>query len=283
MRPLTKILENQLTEKEMELVPKSYDVVGSEDKAVVVIQIPEELDDKKKLIADAVMKVNKNVVSVLNQKSGRRGTHRLEELELVSGDSNTEVKHIEYGYFLKLDPQKVFFSPREATERQRVAAKVKPDETVVVFFSGVAPYPICIAKKQPDVGKIYSVEINPDAHAYAKENVRINKLSHKIILVNDDVRKFVDDNEIKFDRVVMPIAVGGEDFLDCAFRVVKDGGIIHFYYTGNANDLFTEGEKIVDRVAKENGKDYEIKERIKILPFSVRKYKICLDVKAGVG
>lgn len=283
MRPLVKFLENGLNGKELDLVPKSYDVIGSEEKAVVVIQIPDKLESKKKLIADAIMKVNKNVVSVLKQKSGRKGTHRLEELELIDGDRNTEVKHAEHGYILKVDPQKVFFSPREATDRQRVAAKVKPDETIAVFFSGVAPYSIAIAKKQPDVRKIYSIEINPDAHEYAKENVRINKLSHKIILLNEDVRKFADGTDIKFDRVVMPIAVGGEKFLDCALRVVKDGGVIHFYYTGDASDLFGEGEKIIDVIAKENGIKYEIEDRIKMLPFGVRKYKICIDFRAGVG
>lgn len=283
MKPIAEMLKNELTEDEMEVVPRSYDVIGSESGAVIVIEIPEELKEKKKLIGEALLKFDKNVKSVLNKTSGRKGTFRLEDTEVIAGDDDTEVLHKEHGYTLKVNPQKVFFSPREATERQRVASQVRPNENVLVMFSGVAPYAICIAKKQPNVGKVYCVEINPDAHRYAQENLRINKLSHKIILINDDVRNLSEKLDMKFDRVVMPIAIGGEKFLDVAFKFAKDNGIIHFYYTGKDEDLFSEGEKIVKEIGKENGKNVEIENEIKMLPFGVRMHKICIDLKAGVG
>ena len=37
-----------------------------------------------------------------------------------------------------------------------------------------------MAKKQPEVTKIYSVELNPDAHHYAQGNVVLNKLQGKV-------------------------------------------------------------------------------------------------------
>lgn len=283
MRPLAKLLEGELTKEELKLVPRSYDVIGSEERSVVIIEIPEELEGKKSLVAEAVMKLNKSVKSVLNKVSGRKGVHRLEDLELVEGDENTEVLHKEHGYLLKVDPRKVFFSPREATERQRIASLVKEGENVCVFFSGCSPYPICIAKKQPFVNKIYAIEVNPDAHKYAQENVRINKLAHKIVLINNDVKKVFNDLKIKFDRIVMPIAVGGENFLDYAFRFVKDGGVIHFYSTGDDKNLFTEAEKFVINTALNNRKRIRIENRVKVLPFASRKYKVCLDVRAGVA
>lgn len=282
MRPLAKLLEDELTEKELEMVPRSYDIVGSEEKAVAIIEIPEELE-RKKLIAEALMKLNKNVKSVLNKISGRKGTYRLEELELIAGEKDTEVIHKEHGYLLKLDPQKVFFSPREATERQRIASQVKPGENVLVMFSGVAPYAICIAKKLPEVNKIYCIEINPDAHRYAQENVRINKLAHKIVLINDDVKKVSSELKQRLDRIVMPIAIGGEKYLDYALKLVKDGGIIHFYSTGEDKNLFTEAEKFVINAAINNRKKIRIENRVKMLPFASRKHKVCLDVRAGVA
>lgn len=279
MRPLAKILESELTKEELELVPRSYDVVGSEEKAVAIIEIPEELSGKNKLIAEAVMKLNKNVKSVLNKVSGRKGVHRLEDLELIEGDENTEVLHKEHGYLLKVDPRKVFFSPREATERQRIASLVKEGENVCVFFSGCAPYPICIARKQPFVDKIYAIEVNPDAHKYAQENVRINKLAHKIFLINGDVRKVSNDLKIKFDRIIMPMAVGGEKYLDNAFKLVKDGGLIHFYSVGNDKNLFVEAEKLVIGAAINNRKKIRIENRIKVLPFGTRLWKMALELK----
>ena len=281
MRPLAKLLEDKLSQEELELVPRSYDIIGSESGAVAVVEIPEELLNKKELVAEAILKSNKSVKSVLNKISGRKGVHRLEELEVIAGDENTEVLHKEFGYTLKLDPRKVFFSPRESTERQRVSSQVKSGEIVLVMFSGIGPYALAVAKKQPDVGKIYCVEINPNAHEYAKENVRMNKLAHKIIPANDDVKKV--KFAIKFDRIVMPIAVGGEAFLDAAFKMVKDGGVIHFYSTGKEEDLFTDAEKTVIQVALFNRKRIKIENRIKVLPFGVRSHKICLDIRAGVG
>ncbi len=283
MRPLAMLLKEELVGEELELVPRSYDVVGSEEKAVAIIEIPEELGSKKKLVAEAVMRLNKNVKSVLNKVSGRKGEYRLEDLEVVAGDENTEVVHKEHGYFLKLDPRKVFFSPREARERQRIASQVKTGENVCFFFSGCAPYPIAVCKKQPLVEKVYAIEINPDAHKYAQENVRMNKLAHKIILVNGDVKKISSGLKIKFDRIAMPIAVGGEAFLDSAFKLVKDNGIIHFYSTGKEEDLFTEAEKAVINAALNSRKRIRIENKIKVLPFASRIYKICLGVRAGVA
>ncbi len=282
MKPLAKFLQSELTTEEMELVPKSYDVIGS-DKSVVVIEIPEELGGRKHLIAEAAMKTNPNVKSVLNKISGRKGTYRLDDLELIAGDENTEVVHKEYGYMLKLDPKKVFFSPRESNERQRIASLVEPGEVVAVPFSGIGPYPIAIVKRQPDVSKVYGIEKNPVAHEYAKENVRINKLAHKIVLINDDVKNAPGIFNFKFDRIVMPIAVGGEYYLDVVFDIVKDGGVIHFYTFGDEKDLFSKAEKFVEKAVEEKGKRFSIENRVKVLPFGVRSYKVCLDIKAGVA
>lgn len=283
MKPLAKFLKDQMTEEDLELLPRSYDIVGSKDKSVVIIEIPDELKNKKRLVAEALMKLNRSIKSVLNKKSGRKGDFRLQDLELLAGDENTEVVHREHGYLLKMDPRKIFFSPREATERQRIASQVKPNENVCVFFSGTGVYSIAIVKKQSEANKVYGIEINPVAHNYAKENVRINKMSHKIVLINDDVENACKKLKIKFDRVVMPMAVDGEKYLDCAFKLIKDSGIIHFYSTGNDKNLFVEAGKFVINAAINNRKKIWIEKKVKVLPFGVRMYKICLDLKAGVA
>lgn len=278
-KPLVTAFEGRLDEDKIKLVPRSYDIVGSEKKAVAIVEIPKGLEKEKNLIGEAVLKINKNVVSVLNKLSERKGTYRLKDYELIAGKDDTEVVHKEYGYSLKLDPRKVFFSPRELTERQRVAGQVNAGEDVLVMFSGIAPYPIIIAKKQPLVNKIYGIEINPDAHNYAVENVRINKLSHKITLINDDVREVCPKLKVKFDRIVMPLAREAYKYLDLAMSCLKDGGIIHFYHIGYEMDLFSDAEKIAKGVAERLGKKIEIVNRVCVLPFGTRNYKICLDIK----
>ncbi len=273
MRNLKEILKDSLTEKELCSVPSSFDIIGSKQKAVAIVEIPEELKKKQLLIANAIMHLHKNVKSVLAKVSARKGELRLREYELIAGNSDTEVVHKEYGYLLKLDPQKVYFSPREGMERQRIAQQVKAGEKILVMFSGCAPYAIAIAKKQPDVDKIYCIELNPDAHKYAQENVRINKLSHKIILICGDVKNECKKLEEKFDRIVMPLPFGSESFLNVAIACLKTGGIIHFYNWGKEPDVFQNAITCIEK----NVKKYKILDKRIVLPYGPRKYKVCID------
>ena len=273
------VLKSQLSEEELELVPRSFEIIGSKEKAVAIVEIPKELEEKRELIANAIMKLNKNVKSVLRKVSGRKGELRLREYELIAGDKNTEVLHKEYGCLFKLDPQKVYFSPREASERQRIAKKVKAGENVLVMFSGILPFGIVIAKTQPKVKKVIGIEINPIAHEYAKENVRINKVSHLVIPILGDVREKCKELKEKFDRIVMPLPFGSENFLDIALKCIKDGGIIHFYSIGEEKNLFGNAEKVIEENVKEAGKKFVILEKKKLFPYKPRAHKICIDFK----
>ena len=275
---LKDILKNKLSEEELKLVPRSFDIIGSREKAVAIIEIPDQLKNKEKIIAEGIMKLHKNVKSVLKKVSGRKGIERLREYELIAGDENTEVIHKEYGYILKLDPRKVYFSPREATERQRIASKVKDGEKVLVMFSGIAPYCIAIAKKA-NVRKVYGIEINKAAYLYAKHNVRVNGLSHKVVLINGDVREVCPKLKEKFDRIVMPLPLGSETFLDLALKCVKRNGIIHFYSWGKEDNLFENGIKAIEKNVKKFKKRYEILEKRKVLPYAPKRWKVCIDFK----
>jgi len=274
---LKDILKEKVSEKELELVPRSFEVIGSKEKSVAVVEIPEELEAKEKIIAEGIMQLHKSVKSVLKKSSERRGKLRLREYKLVAGDKNTEVLHKEHGYLLKVDPQKTYFSTREATERQKIAEQVKPNETVMAMFSGIAPFAIAIAKKQ-EVNKIYAVELNKNAHKYAEENVRINKLAHKIVLIQGDVKEVCKKYFGKCDRVIMPLPLGAESFLDVATKCLKqEGGIIHFYNWGEGKDPFEKAVKLIEK----NCKKFEILDKRIVLPYAPRKYKVCIDVKMG--
>lgn len=282
-RNLKEILKDKVSEEELKLVPRSFDVIGSKEKSVAIVEIPEELESKEKLIAEVIMKLHKNVKSVLKKVSERKGELRLREFKLIIGDSNTEVIHKEYDYELKVDPQKVYFSPREGTERQRIARQVKPNEIIMVMFSGIAPFCIAIAKKQPEVNKIYGIELNPAAHGYAVENVRINKVGHKIVLIQGDVRDICKKYYGKCDRVVMPLPMGAESFLNIAINCLKREGVIHFYNWGKEDDLFSNALKLIKENVKKLSKKFEILNKKKVLQYSPRKWKVCIDFKVRRG
>lgn len=248
-----------------------YDIIGSKEKAVAII----ESEDKK--FAEELMKKHKNVKSVLKKLSGREGKYRLYRLKLIAGDENTEVIHKEHGIRLKLDPKKVYFSPREGTERQRIARVVKENENVLVMFSGVAPYAIAIAKKVNC--KITCIEINPEACKYALENVKMNKVDKKIKIICGDVREECKKLKTKFDRILMPFPERAYEFLKYAFTLSKKGTVIHLYGISSEKRLFEDLEEKVIKEAKKSNVEIEIVNRQKVLPYAPKKWKVRIDIK----
>lgn len=277
---LKDLLKEKIPEEKLKYVPASFDIVGSRQGAVAIVEIPPELEEYENIIGEAILSLHRNVKAVYKKLSGRKGEFRIRELKLIAGEPLTEVLHKEHGYVLKLDVTKVYFSPREATERQRIASQVKPGEIVMVMFAGVGPYAIAIAKAQPRVEKIIAIEINPVAYKYMVENIRINKLEDKIIPVLGDVRDKVADWKNTCDRVVMPLPKGAHLFLNEAITVLKEkGGIIHFYFWDREEDPFTRAYAIVEKVAKLHGYRARLLSARKVLPYAPRIYKVVVDVE----
>lgn len=256
-------------------LPSSYDIIGSREKAVAIVEIPEEFEKKEKEIAQQILTRHKNVKSILKKISERKDIFRTREYKLLLGDKNTEVVHKESGCLFKLDPRKVYFSGREGTERLRIANQVKPKETIMLMFAGVGVYGIIIAKKQPQINKIISIEINPLAFEYMKENIVLNKVEDKIIPILGDVRKKCRDWYGKCDRIIMPLPHEAESFLPTAHECLKpEGGFIHLYIIEKEENLEKRIEKIIDKIKKK----VEFKTN-RVLPYSPRTNKYCIDMR----
>jgi len=240
----------------------AFDVIGNKERAVAVVD--KERITKK--LAEDIMKRHKNVKTVL-ARSKRTGVLRTYRAKIILGSKYTEVIHKEYNYLLKLDPKKVYFSPRESTERQRVAKLVKSKEKVLVMFSGVAPYALAISKKQPS-SEIVCVDINSNAIKYAKQNVKLNKLKNISNFCADIRKKKLG----KFDRILMPLPEKAYEYLDIAFKHSKKNSIIHLY---GLSDM-----KLENKVKKVAGNiKYKIIKKQKISSYSPRVYKIRIDIK----
>ncbi len=261
-------------------IPSSYDIVGSKGRAIIIAEFPEWVsEEEKKKAAMELLKRHKNARSVLEKSGERSGRFRLRKLKLLAGESRTEVLHKEHGYLLKLDPTKVYFSPREATERQRIASQIAPGERVLVMFSGVAPYCIAIGKKQPLVEEIVGIEINPHAHRYALENVRINKLEGKVRLYLGNVSDVCKRLAEKFDRIIMPLPRSAYRYLKYAFPLLKKGGVLHFYHVAREENGEKVCRKILERNARRFGREVKVLLVKKVLSYAPRKWKFVADAK----
>jgi len=195
------LLADKLESWELKLVYKSYDIVGD----IAVIRVPEPLKQRSKIIAETVMQTNKRIKAVWRQTSSVSGGFRLRDLELVLGERKTETLHKEHGCIFKVDLEKCYFSPRLSHERMRIAEQIQPSEVILNMFAGVGCYSVIIAKhSNPE--KIFSIDINPVAIQCMQENIRLNKVEEKVIPVQGNAKKVIEERwKNVADRVLMPL------------------------------------------------------------------------------
>lgn len=266
-RSLKDYLKGKIEDEKIDEIRGSFDIIGD----IVILEIPDDLEDFKKLIGEAALKFTKRK-AVFKKKSEIKGIIRTRELEHIAGEDISETIHQEFGCRLMLDVKKVYFSPRLATERKRVADNVKNGEIIIDMFAGVGPFPVLIAKNH-DV-KIYAIDINPEAYKYMQKNIELNKVQNKIIPILGDVREVLKEEDIKADRVIMNLPGTAFEFLDSAMNSIKDGGIIHYYE-------FSESfEKPVERI-KEAAypRKVEILDKRKVRSRSPGKWHMGIDVQ----
>ncbi len=270
---LKELLKEKLSEDELKEFRGSFEIIGN----IAIIEIPKALYKKRKMVADALLKLHKSIKTVCMKAEERKGKLRLRKIAVIKG-RKTETIHNEYGCKFFLDIKKTYFSPRELTERQRIASLVKKGEEVLVMFAGIGPFAIQIAKRQPLVKRIVAVELNKDAFDYMEKNIELNKVQDKIEAIHGDVQKICPKYKNKFNRIVMPLPLHGHHYLEIAIACLKKKGIIHFYGTGHESDPYSEVIRLFEKACKKKAK-LKIKAKTMVLPYAPRVWKVCVDAE----
>lgn len=263
-RSLKEALQEELTDEELDVMVTSFDLIND----IAIIEIPEELLEKKKKIAEALKKVHPRLKTIARKRGPVHGEFRVPELELLIGDE-TLTGYIENGVKMMVDVATCYFSPRLASERMRIAEQVQPKEWVAVFFAGVGPYALTIAN-HTEAERIVTVEKNPHAAMLLKNNVALNGLEAKIDDYAGDVRQ-ISKRLPKVDRVIMPLPKDAGDFLDDALKVLKKGGKVHFYAFGEDEDPFSEAVSLLE------SRGFEIVEKVKCGQIGPNTWRVCVD------
>ena len=247
MGSLRTLLVGKLELWELKLLYASYDVVGD----IAVIRVPDSLQHRREVIAEAIMQTHKRVKTVLCQTGPISGDFRLRKLEWVAGEKKSETIHKEYSCVFKVDLEACYFSPRLSYERMRIARLTQPDEVVVNMFAGVGCYSVIIAKHS-EAQKIYSIDINPVAVQYMQENVRLNKVEERVVSVHGDAKRVIEEKlKSVADRVLMPLPERAYEYLDYAVLALKPvGGSIHYYDFEHAKKGENPIEKTESKVCK---------------------------------
>src|SRR3989338_1495903 len=280
---LKAILKQKLTPAELPSFIRGFDIIGD----IAIIEIPRELTKKQKLIGETILQMHKNILSVFKKGTAYSGKFRTRKLIWLAGQKSKETLYKENNIRLKLDVEKVYFSPRLANDRLRIARQVLPGERILVLFSGCGPYTFTLSKNT-QAKEIYAIELNPVAHKYAIENQKLNK-SNNTIIIHGDAKKELGEiiaknkktnskNQLKFDRILMPLPKGAEEFLDVALKVTRKNSIIHFYDFQKENEFELSAEKI-KKACKTAKKKCKILSIVKCGQNAPRTYRICVDFR----
>jgi tRNA (guanine37-N1)-methyltransferase len=257
-----------------------FDMIGD----IVIFEIPKEFKDKEETekikaareIAENILKQHKNVRLVAMKTGGVSGPYRIRKFEVIlsRGDDSTITIHKEHGCRFKIDVAKAYYSPRLSYERRRINSLVNDGETVFVPFAGVGPFAIIIAKSHPK-STVYANELNPDAYKYLEENIKLNKLSN-VIPIPGDARDLPEKYSNKADRVIMPLPMSSDQFLDVAFSLAKKNCIVHFYYFTNS---ISAAEDVVKEAAKKFNRKIKILESRLVRDYSPEIIEVVVDFK----
>jgi tRNA (guanine37-N1)-methyltransferase len=237
---LRKTLSRVLSPDDLANAYNSYDIVGD----IAIFRLSHASRKNAQNIAKAIMSVHKNVKTVLAQVSPVAGDFRLRRLTHVTGENRTNTIHRESGCLFSVDVEKCYFSPRLYHERSRIARLIKPNETVVNMFAGVGCFSITIAK-HVNTAKVFSIDVNPAAIQFMRENIRLNRVYGKVIPLLGDSKAIIDRRlQHAADRVLMPLPEIAFEYLPSAISALKtSGGWIHYYDFEHAGKTENSVEK----------------------------------------
>jgi len=269
------ILEEVIPPKLLKRLPRSMPTVGN----IAIIEIPEELSSFDEKIGNAILIANPSLRTVLKRAGSTSGIHRIRRFKIIAGERRTTTIHREYGCSFHLDLSKVYFNPRLAYERNRVSNLVSDGETVLDMFAGVGPFSIQIAKRKESV-KIFAVDINPVAVEYLHKNIEANKVQDRIVPIEGDVERIVQEKlKGKVDRVLMNLPGSSERYINTACKALKgQGGIIHYYQFARGSNAIEEAEQKLLRGVEAAGRRVEAVMALrKVMATAPREWQIGID------
>lgn len=271
--PLKEHLKSSVSESEFEYLPSGWQILGD----IIIVSIPEILEDKKTKIAEALLSMYPKCRSVVRD-FGIEGQFRQPKRELLLG-SGTETVHKEHGCLFKQDVTKVMYSKGNLEERKRMS-KLGKGETIVDMFAGIGYFSIPMAvHSRPE--QITCIEINPESFAYLKENIRLNHVEDIVSPILGDCSKLAQEG--KADRVLMGYVRTTHHYLEPAIRALKQsGGTLHYHETVPENLAQTRPQERIKIAAKSLGRKVEILETRRIKKYSPGVLHVVVDARVFV-
>jgi tRNA (guanine37-N1)-methyltransferase len=264
------IISPELKEK----LPTSFDIIGN----ILIIRLDKESLPFKYEIGQALLSTHKHIHSVFHIDAVH-GEMRTRNVHLIAGEDQKLTQHKEYGLWFHVDIEKTYFSPRLATERKFISSQVKKGEIILDMFTGVAPFPLIIAKfAQPK--KIIGIDKNKYAIDLGKKNILINNFSDYIELYCDDANNsslIMNHEQLLADRIIMNLPFHAIDFFSEALKCIKNKGFIHLYCICHEDEIQNKIQRL-HKIADKTNVILSIGEIRKIKTYAPHEFYIGIDI-----
>jgi tRNA wybutosine-synthesizing protein 2 len=219
MPELSDLLDGSIPEPLKKLLPRGWFILGD----TIIVRIHPDLSEHKRMIGAALLRLYPRCRCVLADQ-GVRGQFREPCREVIAG-TPAETIHRENGVLFKLDPMRIMFSQGNVKERMRMASLGK-DEIVVDMFAGIGYFSLPMAvHSRPS--RITAIEINPLAHRYLVENIRLNHVEDIVEPVLGDCAVLTPEGDA--NRVIMGMVGITDRYLRKGIEALRPGGILHYH------------------------------------------------------
>ena len=193
-------LEDIIPKDKFNLINRSFEIVGD----IAICEIDEQLIQYEKQIAEAIMKINSSIKTVLKKQGIHGGEFRTQQLIHIGGENKKQTIYQENGIKLQINPETVYFSARLSTEREQLMNNLKPNKKILIMFSGAGPYTYVALKKQPNLLNITSIEINKQGHELAIQSLELNKNLLKKSNIYKNIIQYLKQNQIPiYEKIII--------------------------------------------------------------------------------
>lgn len=265
-------LERELSENELELLPRSYQIVGK----ILLLKLKPELLKHKKPVGAAILELLPYLQTVCLQKRISEA-ERKPEVEAIAGKKSFLALHRENGCLFEMDVSKSMFSKGNKAEKARLASLIKPGETVIDMFAGIGYWTIPIAKFT-GAKKVFAIDINAEAADFLERNALLNGVRERVEILKGDCRDFAGKLENTADRIIMGCLFETEKFLPAALKMAKDGCIIHFHRNADMENIGRIKAGIIETAGK-SGYEVQVLSTVKVKSYAPKIWHVVMDLR----
>ncbi|THH08356.1 hypothetical protein EW145_g2768 [Phellinidium pouzarii] len=143
----------------------------------------------KYIIGQIIMDKNLRIRTVVNKLNNIHEQFRFFEMELVAGEPDFVVEHLETDCRFTFDFREVYWNSRLHTEHERLVSQFEPQDGIVAdVMAGVGPFAVPAAKKGCAV---FANDLNPNCEKWLRKNVTDNHVSVNLRVFCEDGRDFI--------------------------------------------------------------------------------------------